>query len=113
MLDYDIAEQSRTMHLQTFNACVTNKTLYNIKHIPSPSQEYSLHSKVTAFMPLHSLPPQDGLGLLQILNFSLLPPPHGTEQLPMYQSDQPPSTTKGPFSLLVHSTYLTYAPGQH
>ena len=64
-------------------------------------------------MPLHSFPPQDDLGLLQILNFSLLPPPHDTEQLPMYQSDHPPSTTKGPFSLLVHSTYLTYVPGQH
>ena len=44
------------------------------------------------FEPLHNFPPHDGVGLLQSLNFSLIPPPHVTEQPPTFQPDQLPST---------------------
>ena len=81
----------------------------------SSSQENSLHSTVSTFMPLHSLPPQDGVGLLQTLNFSLTPPPQFTEQSPTFQSDQPPSTT-GKINLVYTYAWwcwsVTYVPGQ-
>ena len=55
----------------------------------------ALHSTVSTVSPTQSIPPQDGAGLLQLLVLFLTPTsPHGTEQFPTDQFDQPPSTAQ-------------------
>ena len=68
---------------------------YNIVDIHTyvPIQGIVLHSTVSTVSPTQLLPPQDDVGLLQVLIFVLFPPSHNFEQLPADQFDQPPSTT--------------------
>ena len=51
-----------------------------------------LQSTVSIVLPTQLFPPQDGVGLLQLLVFFLTPPSHNFEQFPTDQFDQPPLT---------------------
>ena len=64
----------------------------NVFHI-APGQQCMLHFSVMAFSPMHSVPLQDGAGLVQVRVRFLIPPPQVTEHSCGHQSVHPPSTT--------------------
>ena len=70
--------------------------MYIIMHyalcIHKPIHGIVLQSAVSIVLPMQLFPPQDGVGLLQLLVFFLTPPSHNFEQFPTDQFDQPPST---------------------
>ena len=49
-----------------------------------------LHNTSSKFAPSQKFPPQDGTGLLHILEVFSTPPPHGSEQFPLVHSLHPP-----------------------
>ena len=61
-------------------------------HIYKPRHGIVLQSTVSNVLPTQLFPPQDGVGLLQLLVFFLTPPSHDFEHFPIDQFDQPPST---------------------
>ena len=91
-------------------------SMHNKNHQPTyvPMQGISLHSVVSTALPMQSLPPQDGIGLLQLLVLVLFPPPQLAEHSPTDQFDQPPSTMQNKHVLIdswpsyyMHITWTT------
>ena len=68
--------------------------MYSFIQICKPVHDIVLQSNVSTVLPTHPLPPQDGIGLLQLLVFFLTPPSHNFEQFLADQLDQPPSTAQ-------------------
>ena len=89
--------------------------MWNKNHEPTyvPIQGFSLHTSVSTALPMQSLPPQDGIGLLQLLVLVLFPPSQLAEHSPTDQCDQPPLTMQSKHVLnMVRLYIISILPGQ-
>ena len=77
-----------TVYITVFTVA---KILFKLLYIPG--QQWVLQSMVVIFPPSQSLPPQLGLGWVQLCHWVNVPPPQDAEHsVWLYQGLQPPST---------------------